>query len=175
MQHIFLNKEETLELIINYVNDPKNALKDFKAYIQDIAKENNVSLKKIKQIYQLKNNKIEYELLQKYSKQYYDIDIAKINNCKNVNIFIKNYINILNTHILEFNFFINNLKQLSIKNWILLLEYGYDYSELDTVTELLLNNATAYKIQQIQKRLSIVIDKDSFDDSYENISDYFSA
>lgn len=175
MKHIFLNTEETLNLIIDYVNEPKNSLDYFKYYIKDIAKTNKISLKQLRQIYRLKNKKIEYELLKKYSKEYFNIDIVKLSNCKNVNNFIKNYISVLNTNLLEFNCFKKNLNQISIKNWILLLEYSYDYDELDTLTELLINNTTVYKLQRIQKHLDIFIDKNDFESSYKNIKEYFSA
>lgn len=171
MKHIFLDREETLKLFIEFMNNKnkKEALEGFKEYIKDTAKFYKISLKKIKIIYDLGGEKIEVELLSKYLKEYYEIELKDTEKNKNINIFFKKYINKLNDYILEIDFFINNLKNLTVKNWINFLDWGYNYGELDTVLELMLNNTSFSKIKWLEKKLEIKITDRDFQEVYDDI------
>ncbi|ULO04588.1 hypothetical protein [Campylobacter sp. RM12651] len=171
MKHIFLDEEETLKLFIEFINnkDKNEVFCGFKEYIKDIVNFYKISLKELRILYGLGNKKLEIEFLSKYLKEYYKINLEDMEKNKSVNKIFKKYINILNDYILEIDFFINNLKKISVKNWIEFLKWGYHYGELDTVIELMLNNTSINKIKKLEKKLEITIIARDFRDIYNDI------
>lgn len=156
MKHIFIQENEIIDFIRDFIN--KNLDNCFENYIKEIAKQNKKTIKEIREIYQLPNNgKLGVEMINKYSKEYLNVDIHELKKDMqgDINKYYEKYIKVFNTHIFEIGNFTFKLNKMTIENLIDLLEWAIDYSELDTAVYLFDSYINEFKLQKICKELNI--------------------